>query len=311
MLFLPFKPMEPVSHPPPPPSGPHFLYQVKWDGVRIIAHVSSERVMLHNRKLRDRTHHYPELARLSELVSGNAVLDGEVVALKNGRPNFPLVLERDLISTGAKGRMKLLTERVPVFYLVFDLVYHNGEDLTGMPLENRLARLREILHENDTIRFTESFEDGGALFTTVAEKQMEGILAKETKSLYFPGKKNSAWLKVKVRRQQLVAIGGFTVRDGKLNSLLAGAYYLGKLIYVGRVSSGLSHSDLSRLDAFLRQSVRTTTPFTGSGEKKGKIWVEPRLVALIDFQEWTDDMRMRSPVIKGFTQDKPEDCVLE
>jgi len=304
--------MEPVAHPAPPPVGPGLVYQVKWDGVRAIAHVGKDALVLHNRKLRDRTHHYPELDCLRQLVAGEAILDGEVVALKNGRPNFPLVLERDLINSSlGGGRMRLLSERVPISYLVFDLVYHNGEDLTAVSLEERLARLRLILKENDTVRITEDFPDGDVLFKIMSEQKMEGILAKDRSSRYYPGKKNSAWLKIKVRRQQLVAICGFTLKEGQLNSLLAGVYHLGELVYVGRVSSGLSRRELAQLSSCLRESVRKTPPAAGAGGDKGKIWVEPRLVALVDFQEWTDDMRMRSPVIKGFTQDAPQDCVLE
>ncbi len=314
MLFVPFSPMEPVSHPAPPPADPRFIYQVKWDGVRMIAHISEEKIMLHNRKLRERSDHYPELACLRELLSGEAILDGEVVALRDGRPNFPLVLERDLAGGtggGKRATFRLLSLRVPIFYVVFDIMFHNGVDLTALPLEERLSRLSEVLQENDTVRLTENFYDGDALFKSVSDRKMEGILAKEKTSRYFPGKKSSAWLKIKVRQQQLVAICGFTLRDGRINSLLAGAYHLGKLVYVGRVSSGLSQRDFNDLEAFLRESVRKTAPFENLPGQKDKTWVEPRLVALIDFQEWTDDLRMRSPVIKGFTRDQPEDCVLE
>ena len=134
MLYLPFEPMEPMAqHAVPDGSG--YIHQVKWDGVRMIAHVGRQFVKLHNRKLRERTEHYPEMSRLKDVVKGDAILDGEMVALKNGKPNFPLILERDLLNAVGSGaiRVKSIVAKVPVFYMVFDIVYHNGEDLTTWP----------------------------------------------------------------------------------------------------------------------------------------------------------------------------------
>jgi len=313
VLYLPFKPMEPVSQ-SIVPEGAGYIHQVKWDGVRMIAHVGRESVKLHNRKLRERTEHYPEMSRLKDIVKGEAILDGEMVTLKNGKPNFPLILERDLLSaagsSGAK-RVKAAAAKVPVFYMIFDIVYHNGENLTTRPLRERQERLHEIVREDSVVQLVESFTDGAALFAVIKGEKMEGIVSKEIDARYFSGRKNPAWLKIKVRQRQLVMIGGYTIKHGQPNALLVGVYHQGKLLYAGRVATGMSNRDWSQITPFLLSTQRATPPFTGASPSKEKYWVDPTLVALIEFQELTEDLRMRQPVIKGFTRDKPEDCVLE
>ncbi len=309
MLFCPFYPMEPLPW-PEPFDDTSYLFQVKWDGVRILAHIGRGRVYLHNRKLRERTRHYPELDRLVNLVRGEAVLDGEMVAFKEGRPSFPLILERDLAVPGGIAARRSLA-LVPVCYMIFDIVYSNGEDLTGHPLGYRQERLRQVVSEDETVHLVESFDTGIALFGAVSEQGMEGIVAKRRDSVYVRGKKNNAWLKIKKRIRQLVVIGGYTVRQGQINALLTGAYLGSRLVYTGRVAAGLSASDLAGLTPFLQASRRDTSPFDGMPPGRDRVWVEPRLAVLVEFQEWTDDLHMRQPVIRGFTKDRPEACKLD
>ncbi len=295
------------------PEGLHYCHQVKWDGVRIIAHVGEKKLMLHNRKLNLRTPHYPEMLRLTELVKGATILDGEMIALKEGKPSFPLILERDLLdavaASGAK-RIKAAANRVPVFYMIFDIVYYNGKDLTEWSLRERQELLCEVVREDSAVRLVESFEDGSALFDAVSAKNLEGIVSKEKTSIYYPGRKNNAWLKIKVKQQQLVVIGGYTVRQGQINSLLTGVYHGEKLHYAGRVASGMSERDWQDISTFLKSSQSAVPSLAGVVPSKEIFWVKPQLVVLIEFQEWTEDLRMRHPVIKGFTLNKPEDCVL-
>jgi DNA ligase D-like protein (predicted ligase) len=295
------------------PQDERYLYQVKWDGVRIAAHIGNGRIYLHNRKLRERTLHYPELSRLSDLVSGEAILDGEIVALKEGKPSFPLVLERDLVHierSGSNVKIRRLISQVPVVYMVFDIIYYNGRDLTGIPLKKRQDILKETLSQDDVVHTVESFYDGLSLYEAISQRKMEGILAKEQTSLYQLGKKHPAWIKIKYRVKQLVVIGGFTVKSGQINALLAGAYHQGQLLYLGRVATGLSGQDIATLTPFLKESVQPDSPFANAAIGKDKVWVTPLLTALVEFQEWTEDLRMRQPVIVGFTKDQPQDCIL-
>lgn len=306
--FKPICPMEPVPS-QAVPAGEKYVHQVKWDGVRIIAHVSGNKLFLHNRKLRERTAHYPELAALCGRIKESAVLDGEVIALKDGKPSFPLVLKRDLPSGTAS--VSRLARSIPVTYMVFDLLYLGEKDLTGWPLRDRQEKLMAVLPADDRIVLVENFADGPALLAAVRERGLEGIVSKDTGSRYVCGKKHSSWLKIKVRLEQLAVICGYTVRQGKINALLLGAYHEGRLHYVGRVGSGLKERDLELLKPFFLSSRRNVSPFAGFKNREDVHWVEPRLTALVSFQEWTEELRMRSPVLKGFTADNPEDCIIQ
>ena len=279
-----------------------------------MAHIGGQRVWLHNRQLKERTLHYPELKKLAVQVSGDAILDGEVVTLHRGKPNFPLLLKRDLVNPHAPAapyKIKRLMKEIPIFYLVFDLLYYNGLDLRFKPLWERQALLAEVLTTDDSINCVESFSEGDSLFKAVTEQKMEGIVAKVKDSYYISGKKHHLWWKIKCRQQQLVAIGGYTEKNGRINALLAGVYYENQFIYVGRVAAGLSNQDLRCLNSYLKEMTSKKSPFANlPSTAKNYKWVIPELTALIYFQEWTEDLRMRHPVIQGFTKDSPKDCVL-
>lgn len=313
LLFEYLKPMEPRQA-AAVPQGTEYIYQVKWDGVRMLAHVQGQRVWLHNRKLHDRTAHYPELARLSQLLEGEAILDGEIVAMRDGKPNFPLILTRDLLNPrqAASHKMQWLMAEVPIYFLVFDLLWHKKQDMRSLPLSDRQTRLADILHTDDLVNLVESFADGEMLYAAIVERKMEGIVAKKTNSSYIAGKKHTAWHKIKYRQQQLVAIGGYLTKNGQINALLAGVYYQTQFIYVGRVATGLTQQHLQLLTPFLEKSTIAAPPFANVTVKSNdKItWVKPQLTALINFQEWTEDLRLRQPVISGFTTDQPTACVL-
>jgi bifunctional non-homologous end joining protein LigD len=309
MLFVPFKPMEPIAARSVPQSE-NYLYQVKWDGVRLIAHTGNGRLLLHNRKLLERTHHYPELNCLQAFSAAGAILDGELVALKDGRPSFPLVLQRDL-AVPDPGKVRRLMSSIPVIYMVFDILWYNGRALLSLPLIDRQELLAEVLPANDYINRVENFQEGVFLFEAVKNNKTEGIVAKERESNYYPGKKLPLWQKIKVRQKQLVTVGGYTIKEGQINSLLAGAYLNGRLIYLGRVAAGLSARDLAELTCFLKASERPVSPFANKTAAIDQVWVEPRLTMLVEFQEWTADLHMRQPVVKGFTKDKPKNCVLD
>ena len=207
--------------------------------------------------------------------------------------------------------MLRMVNQIPICYLVFDLIYFNGQDLTRTSLSGRQELLAEVLPENEHIHRVESFRDGILLFEAAREKCLEGIVAKEKESLYAMGGKLSAWLKIKIRRKQLAAVGGYTRKAGRINSLLAGAYLSGHFIYLGRVANGLSACELAELAPFLETTKKAVSPFVNKTAGKGQVWVEPRLAMLVEFQEWTEDLRMRQPVVKGFTKDRPEDCALD
>jgi bifunctional non-homologous end joining protein LigD len=303
-------PMEPVPHPEPFDSEEH-LFQVKWDGVRMLAFVDHGQVRLQNRRQRDRTTQYPELQALTDLISGpTAILDGEVVAFHQGRVSFPSVLRRD--QANRPEYIALLMEQMPVTYILFDLLYLDGKDLTGQPLLERHSLLADILSPHPQIVTTDNFTSGTALFTTIKAQELEGMVAKVKNSPYLPGKNHHHWLKIKLRQQQLCVVGGYTTRGSLPNALLVGAFDETGLRYLGRVGSGLSQQQSTALSRSLPELHQTRSPFVNPPQlPTGSFhWVIPVLTLMVEFAEWTPEMHLRAPVVKGFTVVPPEQCVL-
>jgi DNA ligase D-like protein (predicted ligase) len=325
-------PMEPRPCPEPFDS-PRHLFQVKWDGVRMLAFVAAGAVRLQNRRLRDRTAQYPDLQALAAAVGDHeAVVDGEVVAFDGRRPSFAVTLRRDL--AGSADRAAWLARRHPVTFMAFDLVYLDGRDLRPEPLEARLSALDRLLGGQaagggrpgggggggvggggvgggGVAVVVESFAGGRALFDAVVQANLEGVVAKARGSPYVAGKRSSHWLKFKHRRRQLCAVGGYIVSGGRPAALLMGAYAGDRLVYIGRVGSGLSERDRDLLAPVLAAD-RGPCPFDPPPRlpPAARRWVAPRLVAVVRFAEWTEGMHMRAPSLEGFSDQPPAACRL-
>jgi bifunctional non-homologous end joining protein LigD len=279
--------------------------EVKWDGVRAIAYCRPGRVELQTRNLNVVTAQYPEVRRISRALGAHdAVLDGEIVAFdEHGRPSFERLQQRmhNTDENVVRRRMK----SHPVVYVVFDLLHLDGNDLTGEPY----ARRRELL-EGLELKGEHWQTPGHAvghakeLLAASAEQGLEGVMLKRLDSVYAPGKRTGAWLKVKNTSRQELVIGGWTPGEGRrekhLGALLVGHFERdgGKpvLRYAGKVGTGFKEQDLTALVARLAPLERKGSPF-GAGPKppKGSRFVEPQLVAEIEFREMTKEGMLRHP----------------
>ncbi|MGS0744860.1 non-homologous end-joining DNA ligase [Syntrophomonas erecta subsp. sporosyntropha] len=280
---------------------PDFIYQVKWDGVRMLAYITSGQVQLVNKRQHLRTAQYPELQKLIRLVDGQEViLDGEIVVLQNGKPSFPAVMRRDL---SGPDRAKSMLQQLPINFMVFDLLYLAGKDLCSTPLKERQQQLNKILHTDETILLVDNFPRGSDLFAAVKAQDMEGIVAKRHNSCYTQGKHHHDWFKIKYRRIQTCVIGGYTCRGKLINALLLGIYRDKELYYVGKVGSGLKSAEWLLLTTELPKILTRQSPFCNLPVHRKMAdfyFIEPRLQAQIEFAEWTEKLTLRSPVIKGF-----------
>ena len=183
--------MEPLSR-KAPFNSPAYLYQIKWDGVRILALVEGRRVSLKNRRGRPRTEQYPELQSLAGLIGvKSAVLDGEVIALAAGKPSFQKVLRRDLCRREAA--VRALQREIPCTYCLFDLLFLEGVDLRADPLEERQRLLEEIVKPAPLLHLSERFAEGEALYREIERAGLEGIVAKKRGSPYREGKRSADW----------------------------------------------------------------------------------------------------------------------
>lgn len=278
-----------------------WLYQIKWDGVRLLSYIGQDQVHLATRKGSDRTATYPELVKaLQERELPSAILDGEVIALEKGKPSFYRLLKRDLSKD--KKRQAALEREIPVYYIVFDLLYLNGRWLTDQPLEERLARLKEICPSSDRIQLCESYDDGEALFSVTQEHGLEGIIMKERMGKYHLGKKHPTWQKLKHYRQLEAQVVGVTLRDGRVNALLLGKKQDQDWVYIGGVASGLSAEELRLLTEWLPQLAEKEPVVINPPPITNGCWVTPVLTVTVQYLEWTPEGTLRTPSIIGFKQ---------
>jgi len=294
-----------------------FGYEVKWDGVRGIAYVRDGRLRLESRNLKEVTIRYPEIGPMADALAGHAaVLDGEVVAFdEQGRPSFERLQHRmHLTGSAAIAR---LARQTPVIYMVFDLLWLDGALLMGEPYVERRERLEALALEGPAWR-TPGYHsgDGASLLEASRRQGLEGIVAKRLDSTYEPGRRGGSWLKVKNSRRQELVIGGWVPGEGRrrdrIGALLVGFYEGDELRWAGKVGTGFDDRELERLGRLLASRERSTSPFSGRQPERAARFVEPDLVAEVEFTEWTDRDMLRHSSYKGLRDDnRALDVVLE
>ena len=300
-----------------------WIFEPKWDGVRALAVCSRDETMLLSRNARDITASYPELNRLHDrLVALDAVVDGEIVAMKGGKPSFETLQAR--INLQNPRDIENATKTIPVSFIAFDLLYMDGRSLITEPIERRKEMLSALVVEDDRTSVSPCIEGGGIdLFESAKAMQLEGIVGKKLGSPYRLGKRAKDWVKIKTTYDADVVIGGWSRGEGRrsssFGSLMVGAYDDGDLRYVGNVGTGFNEKLLNQLLPMLEELETDECPFvvdprkTGGGKTiRGPRWVRPELVAVVEFRELTAGGRLRAPAFKRVRDDKePEDCLFE
>ena len=285
------------------PKGKDWTHEVKWDGYRAIADVQQSETTLTSRNDNDLTARFESVAKeiAKAVKTPDCVLDGEVCALdEQGRATFSAMQQG---KTGTR-----------YVYVVFDLLEVDGEPLVDLPLSERRERLKALLDRRyQAVQLSESFDDGAALYRAAENQGFEGIVSKRKDSRYEPGRRSRNWLKIKTHGRQEFVIAGFTKgqgrRSGRFGSLILGYWQDDELVYAGNVGTGFTDEEIDRLLKRLRPLERKTSPF-GAVPKMPKVrkdaivWVEPELVAEVEFVEWTHDGRLRAPSYKGLREDK-------
>jgi bifunctional non-homologous end joining protein LigD len=304
-----------------PPQG-DWIYEIKFDGVRALALKNGANVRMFSRNEKDFGAKFPEVAESVEQIdAGDAIIDGEIVALDpKGRSSFQLLQAYDL------GQ-----ERPPIYFYAFDLLQLNGRDLQNETVVTRKDELERLLKDPPgVIRYSASLngkvED---LLKQANRLGLEGIIGKRVDSVYEPGRRSGAWIKLKLHQEQEMVIGGYTNPEGTrklFGAILVGYYENKQLRLAGRVGTGFNEALLRGLYARFQRLQQHDCPFTNVPEKssgrygagitraemKRCHWVEPRLVCQIKFSEWTRDGKLRQPVFLGLREDKrPKEVVRE
>jgi bifunctional non-homologous end joining protein LigD len=301
------------------PRGPRWFHEIKWDGYRLMAHLDRGKVRLITRRGHDWTERFPTIARaLPSLGATTVILDGEaVVESDNGIPSFS-ALQAALGARSGPGH-KAAIEAV---YYAFDLLHLDGRDYRDEPLEARraaLASLMSVMGAGTVLRFSEHLEaDGEAMFNQACVLGLEGIISKRRDLPYRSGR-SEAWLKIKCTPRQEFVIAGYIPASSStraVGALVLGWYEKGELVHVGRVGTGFTERVSRELWATLHKSQIDKPPFPAGrpegGAARKAVWVEPKLVAEVEFRGFTDDGLLRHASYKGLRNDKnPREVVAD
>jgi len=283
-----------------------WLFEVKWDGFRVEAVVDGDSVRLWTRGEQDASRYFgPFLGPPTWLDARQAIVDGEVIALDGrGEPDFALLQAR------IKGR-GVVGEAAPFVYEVFDLLHLDGKSLLDEPLEERRRLLAGVLRPDPRVRLSEHIEaDGIEFFAAARASGLEGIMAKDRHSRYVPGMRTDRWLKVKIRPEQELVVGGWVKGAGKavdLGALLVGVYEDGAFRYAGKIGAGFTNANRDELLATVGPLATDEHPFATPPPRaaaRDAQWLRPELVIRAEFAGWTGDGLVRQAAYKGIELEK-------
>jgi bifunctional non-homologous end joining protein LigD len=278
-------------------SKPGWIYELKWDGYRLLANIHQGKVNIYSRNGISYNLKFQKICRELQNIPHDAILDGEVVVVnEEGIPEFQKLQN---YHEDTEGELR---------YYVFDLLFLNGHDITHLPLIERKSLIEEVIEGLDHVFYCDHLESmGNTFYDQAVAAGMEGIMAKKADSTYTPGIRTENWLKIRSIESQEVIICGYTESEGHVfGSLILGLYKDGQLTYAGNCGSGFNDALQRELLETFRPYVREKSPFDKKVNLKGRkpTWLEPELICEVKFSEWTSSGSMRHPVFKGMRQDK-------
>lgn len=292
-----------------PLDSPDYAYEVKWDGMRVLVGLDGDRLTFRTRNQIEAADRFPELAALRECVGARrAVLDGEIVRLVDGKPNFGALQHR--IHASNPHDIRRLAASEPAALILFDLLREEDEWLLDRPWEERRARLERLVKPNGLVQLSLVCPDGRPLWESVCAMGLEGVMAKRRNARYEPGKRSPAWLKIKCQQTVDLVVGGWSEGSGSrssaLGALIVGAYDDdAKLVPVGRVGSGFDQQGLIETLKALQMIEIPDCPFRSRPESDTKPhWVRPDLVCEVRYQGWSADGKLRFPVFLRWRPDR-------
>ncbi len=292
---------------PRPFSDEGWWFEPKWDGYRCLARWDGASLTIRSRSGKDLTHWFGTLPAPTERP---VVLDGEVVALDaEGRPSFQALQRRTGMAPGSRaGEGDLVV-------FVFDVLGIDDEDVRSLPLAGRLSVLADLDLQPPWFRSVGMEADGMGMWETVLERGLEGMVAKRLSSTYRNGIRSPDWRKIVDRRTAKAIVVGWTSGEGgrsdSFGSLVLAVNDAGGLRWIGQVGTGFDDDALTAIRSALDETTIDEAPFEVPGELRGARWVDPRLVAHIEFREWTDEGRLRHPSFKGFGAEDASDVTWE
>jgi bifunctional non-homologous end joining protein LigD len=287
------------------PTGSDWKHEIKWDGIRSLVDVRDGAVSVWTRSERDVSVAFPELAELAR-VSGDLLLDGEIVGLGDGVPTLHAIADRIHLTSASRART--LARANPVTLLTFDVLRHDGRDLTREPWSERRAVLEQIGLDDVSWQVPQTYDDGPGLLAAAEAQGLEGIVSKKVTARYEWGARSRSWLKFPIRPTGSYVVGGYrheTGSDHRIGAVLVGEPSPEGLVYRGRVGSGIAGKAGRLLTDLLVPLVREDSPFVDVPrlDAAGTVWVEPVLVVDVEYLRITPDGRLRQPSYRGVRTD--------
>lgn len=287
-----------------------FIYELKWDGERCLAYLDpANGTELRNKRNLKMLPKVPELAGIHKQVRKTCILDGELMIMKDGRPDFYEIQKRSLTANSFK--IQLASKQHPASFVAFDILYYDGKDLTLLPLMERKKYLEKaVAAENASLAISRYVPDKGCPLYLLAEQQnLEGIVAKRKDSIYSEGKRTKDWIKIKNLKDDDFIVCGYIYKENHMVSLVLGQYDNNQMVYKGHVTLGVGGKDFEKIR---RHKTSAAPPFeVPSGNEEAK-WVLPELVCTVKFMDYNANGGMRQPVFKGLRFDKAAvDCTVK
>ena len=280
---------------------PDSICELKLDGIRCIAYLGEGKTVLRNKRNKDVSALYPELAHMYRCAKKKCILDGELVAFTGGKPDFYALQRRSLMADPF--RIALAAERKPISFVAYDILYCGGRELTGEPLLRRKAALAANVEEGHGLSISRYVEGRGVEFFALAAAQgLEGVVIKRKNGLYHSGRRTRDWIKVKVMQDEDLLVCGYQADgEGNVKDLILGRYGAeGKLECRGKVYLGVSREDKRLVEEFARGNTVDTPWFP---QYKNAVWLVPALVGTVHFMQETANGALRQPVFKGIRPD--------
>jgi len=284
-----------------------YIYELKLDGIRCLAYLWDSGMELRNKRNKRLNAIYPELDGINRLVKAKCIIDGELVVLNNGKPDFYEVQRRSLMANPTK--IDIAAKQKPVCFTAFDILYADDRQVTQLPLMERKDLLSETVDETPRLAVSRYIDtNGAALYRAAAGQGLEGVVAKKKGSKYYCGKSTKDWIKIKALKDEDFIVCGYFMKAGNMVSVIFGLYDTGRIIYQGHVVMGVSRQDFRVMAGALKADKSYYPAFPDFTDVT---WLRPTLVCRVEYMERTAGGGLRQPVFRGLRDDKiPEECVV-
>lgn len=290
-----------------------WIFEVKWDGIRAISYINDE-LTIRSRNGKELEDKFPELEELKNIAM-NTVLDGEIIVMREKRADFQTLIERTRAPSPRD--VEYMAENFPATYIVFDILEKDGQKLISLPLIERKKILGDSVKEGEHVVLTVfAEEDGKAYYEEAIKRGVEGVVAKKKDSLYEPGVRSSNWLKIKRILTCDCVVFGYTkgqgIRERTFGALILGLYDKETPVFVGKVGTGFSENTIRTLLESFKQIETDEVTLNGVDIPEEITWLKPVIVSEVEYQNFTDEGKLRMPRFRGVRLDKTSsECTID